>query len=264
MDQADGPRPAEGPAPAEGPQPADGPAPDRNRFVKAYAWVLHRWPESTRRRAALVVAFVALLVGTFIASARLLELVFDDLDNLAYVGLFVTCWIGAGGALVPIPGVRVVSLIMIVQQAAALDPLITIAVAASAMTLGQLSWYAAARAGAARTGAARTGGTTDSAPAAGPAAAPPSAPTGRRAALAARSQRAAARVATDLRAHDVVTVFAASAVPTPLSSIAASSAGALRIPLARYLLASFAGRITLCAVLAVFGQAIATIIDAIT
>jgi membrane protein DedA with SNARE-associated domain len=70
-------------------------------------------------------------------------------------------------------------------------------------------------------------------------------------------------VAQDLRSHDLVTIFAASALPTPLATITASSAGALRIPMARYVLASFAGRITLCAVLAVFGQAIAAIIGAI-
>jgi membrane protein DedA with SNARE-associated domain len=81
-------------------------------------------------------------------------------------------------------------------------------------------------------------------------------PGSRRARLTAWTRRASARVSGDLRAHDLATIFTASALPTPLSTITASSAGALRIPLLRYLAASFAGRVALCAVLAVFGQAI--------
>ena len=87
----------------------------------------------------------------------MLRLVFGDLDLLAYAGLFIACWVGAGGAIVPIPGVRLVSWLMIVQQGAALDPIVTALVAASAMVLGQTSYFLAARAAANRVGQRNVG-----------------------------------------------------------------------------------------------------------
>ena len=105
-----------------------------------------RWPTSRRRQVVTIVALMAIILATFLASSRLLRFVFQGLDILAYVALFVACWIGAGGGLVPIPGVRVVSWLMIIQQGAALDPVIVAVVAAFAMVLGQTSYFLATRA----------------------------------------------------------------------------------------------------------------------
>ena len=70
-----------------------------------------------------------------------------DLGLFAYLGLMLVCWIGAGGALVPVPGVRPLSWIMIVQQASSLDPVLVSVLAAVAMALGQTSLFIATRAG---------------------------------------------------------------------------------------------------------------------
>ena len=112
--------------------------------------LLRRWPTSTRRRVAVVVALIAIIVATTIASSRLLLRVTDNLDLVAYASLFVTCWIGAGGAIVPVPGVRAFSWFLLIQQGAALDPLIVALVGASAMVLGQTSYFLAARTAARR------------------------------------------------------------------------------------------------------------------
>ncbi len=93
-----------------------------------------------------MLAILAIFIATLIASSRLLRLVFEDIDVLAYLGLFIACWIGAGGALVPVPGVRPISWFMVVQQSAALSPVIVATLAATAMVLGQTSYFMATRA----------------------------------------------------------------------------------------------------------------------
>ena len=97
-----------------------------------------------------MLALVAIVLATFVASSRLLRFFFDGADVLAYLGLFVACWVGAGGALVPVPGVRPLSWLMVIQQAAALSVFLVIPIAALAMTLGQStsSWRRRRRSGA--------------------------------------------------------------------------------------------------------------------
>ncbi len=142
--------PPDAPAPDAASQPA---STDRARdalerlVLRVDTWILDHWPESPRRRIVAIVAIVAIVVGT-LAALRPLGVLVHDLDPLAYVGLAVACWIGAGGALVPIPGVREVSWVMVIHQGAALEPLIVLPVAAAAMALGQTSYYTAARVGA--------------------------------------------------------------------------------------------------------------------
>jgi hypothetical protein len=120
------------------------------RRAAVRAWFLaHHWPASRRRRAATVLSLIAIVLATTIASSRLLRLVFTDLDVLAYAGLFIAAWVGAGGALVPIPGVRPMSWLMVIHQGAALDPVTVAIVAATAMALGQSSYFLVTR-GAAR------------------------------------------------------------------------------------------------------------------
>ncbi|MFN8620726.1 MAG: hypothetical protein U0869_08300 [Chloroflexota bacterium] len=287
-------------------------APERG-LIRLQHWVLEHWPREARRQVAIVLAVTAIFVGTALASAHLLRWIHEWLDLFAYLGLFITCWIGAGGLLVPIPGVRWVGLLMIVQQGATLEPGITAIVAASAMLLGQTSWFLAARAatsaaakrraageasGAAAATGAADGAAPDVVPAAEPAratqptpaiaaadpgaavavappaataaAAPPDAPTpdasapeaapaptGRRARLAARSARARATTERRLREHAISTLYIAGLVPSPLTSIASSVSGAIGIPIGRFVVAIFAGFLTLASLLAFFGDTLA-------
>ena len=96
---------------------------------------------------AVVLVILAVIAAIIVSSANILErLRSPELDFLGYLSLFVACWVGAGGALVPIPGVRALSWIMIIQQGAALDPLLVAVIAASAMVLGQSTYFLATRA----------------------------------------------------------------------------------------------------------------------
>lgn len=200
---------------------------------------------------------MAIVVATVIASSRLLRLIFGELDILAYAGLFIACWIGSGGALVPVPGVRPISWVMIVQQGAALDPAITALVAAFAMTLGQSSYFAATRAAMNRARAARaTADSPDSPDAPDPpdqSAEPAADETGmsRRQIWTARARK---RIDRQIHRHGILTVFFVSALPTPLTTLTSTAAATAGMGYVRFFAASFCGFLLLSALLAFVGQ----------
>ena len=70
---------------------------------RAHLWVVRHWPATLRVRVAVILAVVALGLVAIATTARLVHVAIS-LDLLAYVGLMVFCWVGAGGALVPIRG----------------------------------------------------------------------------------------------------------------------------------------------------------------
>lgn len=212
------------------------------------ARILARWPTSRRRRIGTVLAIGGILVATVIASSRMLRSLHQELDILAYAGLFAACWIGAGGALVPVPGVRPVSWFMIVQQGAALDPVIVALVAATAMVLGQTSYFLAARMAQRR---ARDRATpTPASPLVGDPAVPAAAP-GR---SAERMERARRRVTRQVQAHGSATVIAVCALPTPLTTLTTTAAAVTGMGFGRYVPSAFGGFLVLSSVLVVFGQ----------
>src|SRR5262245_50768646 len=110
-------------------------------------------PRTGRRRLAAIVGLAATIVAVAISASRVLFVLFDALDILAYAGLFVTNWVANGGLLVPVPGLRLVGWLMIIQQGGTLDPFVAGSVGGIAMALGQTSLYIAAA--SAREGAAR-------------------------------------------------------------------------------------------------------------
>ena len=200
---------------------------------------------------ATVVAIVAIVVATVIASSRLLRLVFDGLDVLAYAGLFATCWIGAGGALVPIPGIRPISWFLVVQQGAALDPVTVALVAAFAMVLGQSSYFLAPRRGSPAAwrrpfGALARGGRRPGPPPATRREHPGLEPVDRGCPHPRHGPR------PDRTGWSPCS--SVSAVPTPLTTLTTTAAAATGMAYVRFFPPSFAGFLVLCSVLALFGQ----------
>ena len=210
---------------------------------------------------------LAIFVATLVASSRLLRLVFDDLDVVAYLGLFVACWIGAGGALVPVPGVRPISWLMIIQQGAALDPVIVTLVAAGAMALGQTSYFLVTRR------AVRSLGSTPGEPGDGVAEpGPADADAGVDAALEkepggdpgadgeaggeapGRVARARRRVVVGVRRHTFPTVFLVSLVPSPATTVATSAAASVGVSYGRWLVPALSGYLVFAGILSLVGQ----------
>jgi hypothetical protein len=223
-----------------------------------------RWPASRRRQVATVLAIVAIFVATLVASSRLLRLIFEDLDVLAYLGLFVACWVGAGGALVPVPGVRPVSWLMIMQQGAALDPITVALVAGTAMALGQSSYFLATRRALRARAARREGRATPEAeeravgppaeaadPAADPAAdeAPPE---------AGRLNRLRESVAGQARRHETLMPFLVALVPSPMTTVSTTASASLGTGYHRWVVPTLAGYLAFSALLAGVGRGVLT------
>lgn len=219
-------------------------------------WLISHWPTSTRKRVGAVLAILAITVAALVASANLLERLRNpQLDLLGYASLFVACWIGAGGALVPIPGVRAVSWVMIVQQGAALDPLVVTAVAASAMVLGQTSYFFATRAALARAAhhaAAESAAPTT--PSGRPSAESAPAESAAKRRLANRMKRAENVIEHQVREHGLVTVFIVCALPTPLTTLTTTAAAGSGMGYGRYFIAAAGGFLVLSGVLAFLGD----------
>jgi hypothetical protein len=230
------------------PAPVDEPSVSRREAITD--WIEERWPSKTRQRVAIAIAFVAIVVGAFMASTRFLRIAFPNFELIAYASLFVTCWIGAGGAIVPVPGVRLVSWLLIVQQGAALEPLLVAGVAALAMVTGQSSIFFAARAAATRV-RERTVAARSEVEAAETA--PPTAGSepGGRAAYIARAER---RVKFQIKRHGFATVFAVCALPTPLTTITTTAAASGGMGYARWFLAALGGYQVLASILVLVGQ----------
>ena len=217
-------------------------------------WIEERWPDTTRQRVAIAVAFTAILIGAFMASTRLLRIAFPNFELIAYASLFVTCWIGAGGAIVPVPGVRLVSWLLIVQQGAALDPIFVAGVAAIAMVTGQSSIFFAARAAATRVRERTEGADSEVEPVGtGPPVTDP-VPSGR-AAYIARGEH---RVKLQIKRHGFATVLAVCALPTPLTTITTTAAASGGMGYARWFLAAFSGYLALSSILVLVGQGLFT------
>ena len=205
-------------------------------YRAAHVWALDHVPRSRRLRIALAVAAAGVFLVALIAASRLLHFLFGGLDVLAYLGLFLVNWIGAGGLLVPIPGVRIVGWIMVIQQGGVLDPLIVGIVAGVAMAVGQISYYVAANARAHRA--------VDDADHAHDAKHPERGPSLlSRLGGGERVGRAKDRVERQLDAHGFATIVILSLLPNPLTMFACATAGATGMGFRRFILASLLGRL---------------------
>jgi len=178
----------------------------------------------------------AAIIGTLIALglARRLDL---EIPWLAWIGLFLANWIGNGGILVPIPGLRLVGWTMAVHQGADGPTILVGLVAGMAMALGQTSFYLAAAAGSDRfsgPGKERSGRVVD------------------------MLRSAKERTEDFVERHGFPTIFTLSVLPNPLTTFATITAGSLGMGFRTFLVANFAGHVTLGLILALFGRWLAT------
>jgi membrane protein DedA with SNARE-associated domain len=237
------------------------------RMLRTYAWMLAHWPTSVRWQLAIIVVGVVFALAAVPLLARVAGIVIN-LGLLPYLALMILCWLGEGGALVPIPGVRLLSWVTIVQQGANLDPILVALLAAAAMAAGQTSYFAAARYGdrfasgrIQRFAHLRVPGTSaDAADTAEQVDAVPPVEAGRSRRLMRggreRLERAGRAVASGMRSHPYRTVFFASIIPNPITTLATLTAAMSGVPFVRYFLPLTAGFLIFCSVLAASGRGI--------
>jgi len=252
-DLTDSPAPEAPATPPDGPEPAVAPAaatPDaepsssgpRGRgddpprhLVRLHAWLEAHYSERTRRRLGFVVGFGAALLGTLIV--LVVKPLGLDIPWAAWIGLFLANWIGNGGILVPIPGLRFVGWTMAVHQGADGPTILVGLVAGVAMALGQTSFYLTAAAGSDRLsgkGKDRLGRAADV------------------------LYRAKARTEDFVERHGFPTIFTLSLLPNPLTTFATITAGSMGMGFRTFLVANFAGHVILGLILALFGRWLAT------
>ena len=111
--------------------------------LKLQGWLYDWLSGESRFILGSVIVIMLIVVVAVLASMRFLHVVFEGLDTLALVGLFLINWIGNGGVLVPIPGARFLGLLVIFQQAVMLPSWEVFAVSGAAMALGLTTYYIA-------------------------------------------------------------------------------------------------------------------------
>ena len=188
----------------------------------------------TRRRLGIAVGFGAAIVGTL--ALLVIEPLGLNIAWAAWIGLFLANWIGNGGILVPIPGLRFVGWTMAAHQGAEGPTIIVGLVAGVAMALGQTSFYLTAAAGSDRLsgkGKDRSGS------------------------LADLALKAKDRTKDFVERHGFPTIFTLSVLPNPLTTFATVTAGTMGMSFRTFLVANFAGHVILGLILALFGQRLA-------
>ena len=203
--------------------------------VRFHGWLDQRFSARTRHRLGIIVGFGAAILGTLVVLVA--EPLGLDIAWAGWIGLFLANWIGNGGILVPIPGLRFVGWTMAVHQGADGPTIIVGLVAGLAMALGQTSFYLTAAAGSDRlsgSGKDRSGRAADV------------------------LRRAKARVEDFVERHGFPTIFTLSVLPNPLTTFATITAGTMGMGFRTFLVANFAGHLILGLILALFGRWLAS------
>ena len=177
-----------------------------------------RW----RREYAYLLA-VAALVSLFAFIFFFLDVDLDELRRFGYLGIFLISLIGSASVILPLPGAAVV-----VSSGQFVDDVLGIpfwlvvgVIAAVGETIGELTAYLAGVGGKA----------------------------------VMEDRPAYRRLDTWMRRHGTLTMFALSVIPNPLFDIAGFMAGAVRMPLWRFLITVFIGKAIKNSVLALAGDA---------
>jgi membrane protein DedA with SNARE-associated domain len=205
-------------------------------LLDAHRWLDGRVSPKHRHRLGQVIGFGAAIIGTLLAIAEVRSIGIG-VGLGAWIGLFLANWIGNGGLLVPIPGLRLVGWTMVVTQAATNEPAILVGlVGGAAMAMGQASFYLASASGSSHLAASQR------TPRSGP--------------LARLMRRAQALTAEFVKQHGFPTVLVLSLLPNPLTTFASITAGKIGMGFRHFLLADTIGHVSLGLILALFGQAL--------
>ncbi len=159
----------------------------------------------------------------------------EDLKALGYPGVFIANFLGTATLFVPVPGLSAAGQALIVTLADTLDPPLVAFLGGLGMATAELTAYAAGR-GLREISSQR--------------------PVKLRGRLG-RAVTKAARLIDQLMVHyGVPTLFVLSAVPNPLFEFAGITAGAVRMPLWRFLMAVTAGKMVRAFLLAYVGNSL--------
>jgi hypothetical protein len=112
-------------------------------LMRGQSWFQSLLSNESRIFLGIVIVLMAMVAVVAIASTRLFTQIFEALNIVSMVGLFLVNWLGNGGALVPIPGARFIGLLMIFQHSVMFPSWEVFLVSGAAMALGLASYYVA-------------------------------------------------------------------------------------------------------------------------
>ncbi len=197
---------------------------------------LTRWiPKGRKTRIGLGLFVLAAVLGPSVVLLVLPQwfgLDEENLRGLGYAGVFVANLASTVTVFIPVPGLTALGQILILDQGAALNPLVVGIAGGSGMALGEITAYIAGVYG----GQMAAGHTLP-----GPKW------------TARLVERAISIIDRLMGRFGMLTLFVLSVIPNPVFEIAGITAGAVRMPFGRFMLAVFAGKILRGIILAFLG-----------
>lgn len=180
-------------------------------------------------------AILLLLIAASVLGLLLIpEPTFDReyFERVGYPGLFLVTLMANASIILPTPG-----FIAVVVAGAVLNPLLVALIGAAGMTIGELSGYLVGRAGSTVSAGKNNNGES-------------------------RWSRWTAFSSKLVKRWGVLGIFILAALPNPLFDIAGIAAGAVRLGIVKFLIATFAGRLIRTSLLAYSSAySIDTIVD---
>ena len=180
-------------------------------------------------------AILLLLIAASVLGLLLIpEPTFDReyFERVGYPGLFLVTLMANASIILPTPG-----FIAVVVAGAVLNPLLVALIGAAGMTIGELSGYLVGRAGSTVSAGKNNNGQS-------------------------RWSRWTAFSSRLVKRWGVLGIFILAALPNPLFDIAGIAAGAVRLGIVKFLIATFAGRLIRTSLLAYSSAySIETIVD---
>ena len=180
-------------------------------------------------------AILLLLIAASVLGLLLIpEPTFDReyFERVGYPGLFLVTLMANASIILPTPG-----FIAVVVAGAVLNPLLVALIGAAGMTIGELSGYLVGRAGSTVSAGKNNNGES-------------------------RWSRWTAFSSRLVKRWGVLGIFILAALPNPLFDIAGIAAGAVRLGIVKFLIATFAGRLIRTSLLAYSSAySIETIVD---
>ena len=168
-------------------------------------------------------AILLLLIAASVLGLLLIpEPTFDReyFERVGYPGLFLVTLMANASIILPTPG-----FIAVVVAGAVLNPLLVALIGAAGMTIGELSGYLVGRAGSTVSAGKNNDGES-------------------------RWSRWTAFSSRLVKRWGVLGIFILAALPNPLFDIAGIAAGAVRLGIVKFLIATFAGRLIRTSLLA--------------
>lgn len=195
-----------------------------------------------RRFALLAAILLVVAVAVFAVVPFLVDVDKETVKSFGYPGIFLVNMLGTGTVFVPVPGLTLIGQILIVEgpRDLGLHPVGVVVLGSLGMTVGEITGYITGRLGRRVSEAEQISV---------------------RGGIGERLRRVGRLIDRLMARYGVATLFVLSAVPNPIFEIAGVTAGAVRMPIWRFLAAVGMGNTVRAIMLVIIGDAFLDLLD---